>query len=58
MSQDTDTLLTQITEEIQPKELEQASSANKRVDAAYGAGGRGLIVVVQVMTPAKPDDLY
>jgi hypothetical protein len=58
MSQDTDTLLSQISEEIKPTELEQADAANKRVDAAYGSGGRGLIVVVQVMVPAKPDDLF
>jgi hypothetical protein len=58
MSQGTDSLLSQISEEIKPAELEQADAANKRVDAAYGSGGRGLIVVVQVSQPAKPDDLF
>jgi hypothetical protein len=58
MSESTDNLLSQISQEIEPKEVTQADEANKRVDAAYGSGGRGLIVVVQVMVPAKPDDLY
>jgi hypothetical protein len=58
MSESTDNLLSQISQEIEPKEVAQADEANKRVDAAYGSGGRGLIVVVQVMVPAKPDDLY
>ena len=58
MSKDTDQLLSQIGQEIEPKDLEKAKEANKRVDAAYGSDGRGLIVVVQVMQPAKPDDLF
>jgi hypothetical protein len=58
MSQDTDNLLSQITEEIEQKEVEKVQSTNERVNAAYGSDGRGLIVVVRVMTPAKPDDLY
>jgi hypothetical protein len=59
MAQDTDTLLSQITQEIEPKDVEQARKANERVNDAYGSDGRGLIVlVVQVSTPAKPDDLF
>jgi hypothetical protein len=58
MSQETDKLLAEVTQEIDSKDIEQASATNKRVDAAYGAGGRGLIVPVQVMTPAKSEDLY
>jgi len=58
MSQETDKLLSEVTEEIGSEELKQVSSTNKRVDAAYGTGGRGLIAPTQVMAPAKPDDLY
>lgn len=58
MAQDTDKLLSQITEEIDSKELEKVSSTNKRVENAYGTGGRGLIAPTQVMAPAKPEDLY
>jgi hypothetical protein len=58
MSKDTDNLLSQISNEIDSKEVEKTNETNKRVDNAYGSGGRGLIVVVQVMQPAKSDDLY
>jgi hypothetical protein len=58
MSQETDNLLSQISNEIDSKELDKTSETNKRVDNAYGSGGRGLIVVVNVMQPAKSEDLY
>jgi hypothetical protein len=58
MSENKDQLLSQVTQDISAEELTKAKEANKRVDAAYGSDGRGLIVVVEVMQPAKPDDLY
>jgi hypothetical protein len=58
MSQNPEQLLSQVTQDISPEEVQKTREANKRVDAAYGSDGRGLIVVVEVMQPAKPDDLY
>ena len=58
MSQDTDSVLSQISEAIDAKELEQARAANQRVGTAYGSESRGLIVVVQVSAPAKPEDQF
>lgn len=58
MSQEPDSLLSQIAQDIEPQEVAQSQDANKRVNKAYGADGRGLIVVVPVMVPAEPDDLY
>jgi hypothetical protein len=58
MSQNPEQLLSQVTQDISPEEVQKTHDANKRVDAAYGSDGRGLIVVVEVMQPAKPDDLY
>ena len=59
MSQDTDNLLSQISQEIEPQDVAKARKANERVNGAYGSDGRGLIVhVVAVSTPAKPDEIY
>lgn len=59
MSQDTDGLLSQITQDIDSQEVAEARKANERVNTTHGSDGRGLIVhVVQVSMPAKPDDLY
>ena len=57
MSQDIDSVLSQVSKEIEPQDVEQARKENKKVDAAYGGDGRGLIVVT-VSTPAKPDEIY
>lgn len=58
MSQETDNLLSQITQEIEPQEVAKARKASENVSAAYGSDGRGLIVHVVVSTPAKPDELF
>jgi len=57
MTDKTDPVLSQIAADIKPEELEKTHRANKRVDAAYGAQGTGLILPVEIKVPDS-DELY